>query len=1462
MPETTTRAYSLRLAELDEPTWRKHVWNTHCTMNRGVWSWGDFLLTLRGGLPAALADIHPERRVILALSWLSVEAPASLAPACVPDSDKPSLRAEAVLQRFREILREKGVGNTDEWENACKPALTARIRDDAVWIDRYARFKELAAKFNGELTVEWATVTFLEVIGGEQEFFAMPDMKGEAQAEAKDFVIKAGNWLSANWGSGVKSDASSIGTALTKLAPVPNEEIVGRTPLAAMKALIQSLGGEAQDSDPLTKLEKSLKQLIGWKGRPSKGAMALAKLVAAEKVTPDLWDQVRNKFKDEAEEQLSRSGAAPIPDWMPQLRARIEAQIGVPFRTTKDHIWEHAVMLDHALRRVSAAHTWIKRAEASRREFQEAAVGIKQHVPPAAQEWLDSYCESRSAESGAAAEYLIRRGALDGWEEVLRKWKKCKNRKERVEAAREVQRDWPDDKKFGDIQLFAGAGDADEEARFPCLADDNADAVWKNKSGEWDSTVLEKYVAARIAEDDQARFKVPAYRHPDPLCNPVWVDFGNSRWNIQYSVLEVVQRRRKLQEKLAKAKANTARERTIREPTASNGLQTVMLGLWTGQTMEPVTLRWHGKRFRRDLGLDNVDQSGTSVPRADRFARAWAGAATSTVNVPEVFNQSDWSGRLQANRAELQRLADLIYRDSNGKKVEPSYELLATLSDKARKRWERLRWFLSHSAKLKPDGPWLRYIASDDFKSSEWQWVEGRNESYPLHPANKGRKGRTRLILARLPGLRILSFDLGHRYAAACAVWETLSRKNILAEIAGRHVRAGGTSAGDLYVHAGHEDGKGNLRTTIYRRIGPDSSNAPWARLDRQFVIKLQGEEGAARRPTADEIANFKRHLESLGRKDVESLATRRGVDKLMYDGALELRRALRRHGDVARVANAFQSSVKQLAGGRVYHFFEPNARPDDSPQKRAENYREFLLDALVVWYDLKEGRKWGHREAAGLWNQYVAPHVAGVALQSETDDESGAERKRRLKTVEQQLRDCGVADRLADDQLLRATLAKEFTKVWDAEEVQWLGKEGHLRWLRNWILPRLGRLPVGGSPEFSAWKSRLRQLRNVGGLSLDRLTTIRMLYQIMRSYYSGPEPANLRAGIERIERDADRGYRFGARMLDMLERLRENRIKQLASRIVEAAVGVGSENRRKHWSRRKETSPPTLRPRERVFEPCHAVVGESLKNYRPEETRMRRENRRLRDWAARNVRKYIVEGCELNGLYFAEVSPSYTSRQDSRTGAPGVRCSDVGRDIFAERNDVKAAAKRWSDGGEAARDQYLVRLLAHCGKATDSARASSAVRVPVRGGEIFVSSDARSPAAKGIQADLNAAANIGLKALTDPDWEGAWWYIPVKSKDGTTEQSDFPGCPLFEAVVKVLDVADSDRGDKEGVRKSRERTNAWSHVSVDPFAHRARRWLNTAAYWNSVEKCVVKHLAVQSGIGWNDDRVEAVQSL
>ncbi len=95
MPElpSTQRAYTLRLRGVThhDHSWRETLWKTHVAVNRGAKAFGDWLLTLRGGLCHTLADAkvvvgkgkpdrepteaeRRHRRIIRALSWLSVES--------------------------------------------------------------------------------------------------------------------------------------------------------------------------------------------------------------------------------------------------------------------------------------------------------------------------------------------------------------------------------------------------------------------------------------------------------------------------------------------------------------------------------------------------------------------------------------------------------------------------------------------------------------------------------------------------------------------------------------------------------------------------------------------------------------------------------------------------------------------------------------------------------------------------------------------------------------------------------------------------------------------------------------------------------------------------------------------------------------------------------------------------------------------------------------------------------------------------------------------------------------------------------------------------------------------------------------------------------------------------------------------------------------------------------------------
>src|SRR3954453_10970275 len=97
MREKVQRAYTLRLTsqECNLEIAQRSLWKTHEAVNKGVRGFGDWLLTLRGGFAPAWGEEplqtrkggriptpgeRQNRRILLALSWLTVE----------PDGDAPA----------------------------------------------------------------------------------------------------------------------------------------------------------------------------------------------------------------------------------------------------------------------------------------------------------------------------------------------------------------------------------------------------------------------------------------------------------------------------------------------------------------------------------------------------------------------------------------------------------------------------------------------------------------------------------------------------------------------------------------------------------------------------------------------------------------------------------------------------------------------------------------------------------------------------------------------------------------------------------------------------------------------------------------------------------------------------------------------------------------------------------------------------------------------------------------------------------------------------------------------------------------------------------------------------------------------------------------------------------------------------------------------------------------------------
>ncbi len=1443
----TQRAYTLRLTGNDSEGWRDALWKTHEAVNRGAQRFGDWLLTLRGGISHELAEKLPaklqaadsqehraairDRRILLALSWLSVESGYR--------GPKNNVTSDPVGE-LRSILQNRGLepAEVEQWVDDCKESLRAKIKDEAVWVNRSAAFDAFTSRY--AVSRRDVEDLIFSLVLKEQDYLA-PIIEDEASDATDDEQLAASSnvargWISTNFGTGEKNDNSAIAENLRSISKSPLESYRGRPGLALLEDIATRLGVQPQGN-----VLDAVRIAVGWKtGRFSAGRMALERVASVEALSAEDIETLKAKLSSEARSKSSKAGALA---WAGKWQADLEADLGIRYVTGRNLVGEFSSMLDHAIRKVRSAHTWIRRAEGRRRSFSKEKQRI-QLVPTEARAFLDDYCEWRTADSGAADRYRIRKRAIDGWNEVVEAWSGLGSELRKDDSggpsvaaqAREakIHELQGEVEKFGDAQLF-------EE-----LANSDAICVWK-RDGKPDAAILLDYVHGRLAEHNMTRFKVPAYCHPDPLMHPVFCDFGNSRWNIEYAVHrsrgKLAALRRSLEKKEADAAALRARlsqcERSRRASVdaklndldrAIAELKTQLswlgspgalrMGLWDGSAITNFDLQWRCNRLTGDLGTPTAE-SIIDVPRADRFGRAVAGAGPGVDVLPvALFDEEKWSGRLQAPRDQLRRIAGLEQR--GGISEEDRAHKIAQAK-------AHLKWLITLSAKLKPRGPWIDYAAA-----------QGLNyRALPHKVENSKRKGSAaKLAFSRLPGLRVLSVDLGHRYGASCAVWQALSAQEFDDNTAQAKAMGKNVEISDMYAVVSWTEDEGKPRRTIYRRIAADKLDsrphpAAWARLARQFVVKLQGEDEEARAASRDESARVQRFCKNIGRKlDIES----RDVSELMAGTVRFARLGLRRHADIARIAIAMTQQCRWTRGEAV--------RLSD------QEYKDEISRALQRWFNLATAENWQADAAQRLWKE--CQEAYGLHLPNLGRIEPDERKKRAIRdTVLAQ-----AAEELVACPDIRLQIGECFARLWHEAEPQWAND---IRWLRHWVLPS------GDNPAN----------RHTGGLSLKRIGTIQDLYRLQKAHYQRltPQGPQMRDG-----KPVTASENFFRRAQENVERMRDNRVKQLASRIVEAALGLGNESPRRaangsnfgHDRRRAAVLPDDPR-----FAPCHVIVTENLRSYRANQSRTRRENRGLMGWSSAQVFKYLSDACTLYGFRVYEVSPHYTSQQDSRSGLPGIRCMDVNvRDFVAGgywKRRVAKAGKRCDEGKGSQRDRFLVELItanwneeekiwtepdgtrwqltSRAGTdefnwhaltplaASNQQHEPHPVRVPQQGGDIFVCS-AHGPTRGGLlglQADMNAAANIGLRAVTDPDWPGRWWYVLCDGQH-VPDPKKIQGSAAFDRV-RVLRVEDA-------VETSGKAMNLWRKPTSRPLQD--DRWLTYQVYWDRVEQDVIELLRRQ----------------
>jgi IS605 OrfB family transposase len=289
------------------------------------------------------------------------------------------------------------------------------------------------------------------------------------------------------------------------------------------------------------------------------------------------------------------------------------------------------------------------------------------------------------------------------------------------------------------------------------------------------------------------------------------------------------------------------------------------------------------------------------------------------------------------------------------------------------------------------------------------------------------------------------------------------------------------------------------------------------------------------------------------------------------------------------------------------------------------------------------------------------------------------------------------------------------------------------------------------------------KKLRGQRGLSLKRIQQLAELRRRCQSlnrslqHIPGKRSQNgaSRRGIELPDPCPD--------ILTKTDHIKEQRIHQLAHDILAQALGLKLRVHQIDASKRNEQDRHGEYEQIPGRTPVDFVVIEDLEFYATTQRRSKNENAKLMMWSRRELRKKLLELCETYGLPVVETSPDYTSKFDARAGGPGFRAAEITPDSRKEPRWRKAL-DRWerhlkgeklSDPKSKREHQRAAEVFAMLDAANSGRRSSDnrnpwrTLFVPQRGGTLFISASGNGGP---VQADINAAINLGLRAIAAPD--------------------------------------------------------------------------------------------------------------
>lgn len=212
--------------------------------------------------------------------------------------------------------------------------------------------------------------------------------------------------------------------------------------------------------------------------------------------------------------------------------------------------------------------------------------------------------------------------------------------------------------------------------------------------------------------------------------------------------------------------------------------------------------------------------------------------------------------------------------------------------------------------------------------------------------------------------------------------------------------------------------------------------------------------------------------------------------------------------------------------------------------------------------------------------------------------------------------------------------------------------------------------------------------------------------------------------------------------ILKRLDSIKSDRINQTANRIIVQALGLRLKEHTSPSSEREVSGIHGEYERVSGIETASFIVMEDLSRYRISQDRSPFENTSLMKWCHRQVRQKIGLLSEIFGICVLDVPAAYSSKF-SPEGIPGFRAEECTSSAFTRWSWIKRLS-----------EDIRVRRLHELSQELEKFNATTLL--PKDGGPIFVPHCGINTL---IQADINAAFNIGIRSVAAP------WNLIVNNR-------------------------------------------------------------------------------------------------